>query len=295
MTRTRRTPAFTLVELLVVIAIVTVLIAILLPAVRLAREQAYTVKCAANLRSIGTALVIYVQDHRHYPAAYAGSSQIAQPNAYFVAVWPTRLRRALSNGGISVFTCPARDPEYEWKKVLGPPGSGPAPPAPPGPAFATEQATIFGYDPGEQFIDPVFQPFSYGYNSMGNPPSAYQRGGWLGLGRYTRGNASATDYFAGTHERRAIEVKRPSDMIAIADTDSTEIFGGYWDLQIAPRANPAMENDSVGNLHRSGANVLFCDGHVHWHPQRDLNEPAANPHTPRGSRMSAMWNADNRP
>ncbi len=57
--------AFTLIELLVVISIIALLIAILLPTLRTAREVAKSAACLSNQRQIGIALVTYSVDHRN--------------------------------------------------------------------------------------------------------------------------------------------------------------------------------------------------------------------------------------
>jgi prepilin-type N-terminal cleavage/methylation domain-containing protein/prepilin-type processing-associated H-X9-DG protein len=104
----KKTSAFTLIELLVVIAIIAILAAILFPVFAQAREKARQTACLSNVRQMGTALMMYVQD---YDEVYPGASQL-EPNRPDCQVAPCarkpfeiQLMPYVKNNGI--FTCPS--------------------------------------------------------------------------------------------------------------------------------------------------------------------------------------------
>ncbi|MEM9660023.1 MAG: DUF1559 domain-containing protein, partial [Planctomycetota bacterium] len=71
---------FSLVELLVVISIISLLIAMLLPAVQAARETARRAQCTNNLRQLVLATHGYESAHRRLPPGYASDSLRSPPS-----------------------------------------------------------------------------------------------------------------------------------------------------------------------------------------------------------------------
>jgi prepilin-type N-terminal cleavage/methylation domain-containing protein/prepilin-type processing-associated H-X9-DG protein len=266
---------FTLVELLVVIGIIALLIGILMPALTRAREQANTTKCGANLHTLGIALTMYVNQYNAYPGH---ASLVAGTTA---AIWPTRLR-VYTNNDHGVFHCPSQEQGFEWSKA---PPTGSA-------AKATSADSKFGYEEGELVLNVGTVPSSYGYNDWGTHDP-------IGDSRLQKGLGGDIAPLAfAVKEVRMSQVKSASDMIAI--TDST--CDRSWDWSIDPRepdqwpgrihgAKKKIVPANVPDPYR-GSNVLFCDGHVEYHTQKELviitlgGQP---------TEIARRWNNDNQP
>ena len=257
--RTRRS-GFTLTELLVVIAVIAILAALLLPALAKAKASAKSAACKSNLRQLGLALNIYVNDYEKYPgngAMYSGNT--------FQGIWATGLnwlkpylggkydptdlndsQTYWADGHRTVFSCPAVKPRY-YPGLFGAPG-----------------LSVYDLD--------------YGYNELG---TGWKDGNFrLGLGFTVDVIGFAPGGFGPLGPRYYVkpgDVKNPSDLIAIAD-------GGNW---LVPNYSGYSASSLRGPHEKGGANVLICDGHIEYGKDQTWNTPA--------TKARSRWNNDDQP
>jgi prepilin-type processing-associated H-X9-DG protein len=214
-----------LIELLVVIAIIAILAAILFPVFAQAREKARQSACLSNMKQIGLALGLYLQDH---------DEQFPQGN-YSVngglVTWRQLLEPYVKAGVASVETSDtAREKKSVW---VCPDAAGPYP-------------SVAGT---------IFAKAAAAAQQLGSQPArSYGANGYLVLDDYywSRGGTTA----------KLAAIPSPASLVFVAESAGSgrdNVWGRDdtdkgWNLpEVAGRAR-----------HSGGANFVLTDGHARW-------------------------------
>ena len=236
----RRTQAFTLIELLVVIAIIAILSAILFPTFAQAREMARKTTSLSNLRQIGSAMTMYIQDYDEtlLCAHINGQAGSTTPDNLGVFRWTWQLQPYLKNRAVFLSPSDVKDLSGTFC------GGGCRDPLNPNYGY------LWGLFP------------SYGYNWWYLAPDTRPQGQDI--------TTASTRYSRGV---KLTSVGSPTETLLLADSiwspsaSPANIGMGYFVVnppQFWTGAPPvtASSYGFVWPRHHNKANTLFVDGHV---------------------------------
>ncbi|MCL2647455.1 MAG: prepilin-type N-terminal cleavage/methylation domain-containing protein [Phycisphaerales bacterium] len=270
--------AFTLIELLVVVAVIALLIALLLPALANAKDYAKLTTCAANLRGIGTGLVVYQSDNDGYVVPSYNMGGSSADNTYSGGYndpldgWAPILDRdgvipGKRSGQGNIFYCPSTvemlgmadgdtgdDPNkprgyFEWPSVRTPDKKNVPPIDSSDPATATA-AQILADRGFTRTLRVAYWINSA--NPIGSSTTTDQD-------VYYTGSVGYQGTGAVMRLTKGIMFRRPSHLIALADG----LYAGKQNCNGLNGVN-SVTNSRVGFRHtkQQYANAAFADGHV---------------------------------
>lgn len=101
--------SFTLIELLVVIAIISILAAVLLPAINNAREKAKQARCISNLKQMHTAFRLYMTDY-NVTVRYAWLPALSEDTTWYTLLNNIYIKNQ------NVFRCPSAWNQQSFNK-----------------------------------------------------------------------------------------------------------------------------------------------------------------------------------
>ncbi len=240
--------AFTLIELLVVISIIALLVALLLPTVKKAREKARAVKCKSNERQILIAIMLYASDnHSFVPPTYGYTPfPYDPPDPAAGRTWAYRVRENL--------------PGTEGDPNVGSFFSN-APPPPVRTAFHCPSEPVHG---GlvfrEGYDDALYGMIREDYSL--NVLRAGRTGSFQGL-HYPRGGPTNFDNLDVENKRGLEHTYRgsPANTFLVADAVYMDLEPGdtYANGDNSFPINHAIINRHLGS---EAANLAFFDGHA---------------------------------
>ncbi len=244
---------FTIIELLMVIAVVAILAAILFPVFARAREQGRKAACLSNLKQLGSAYMMYVQDYDEtYPLSAQSPARIKE------AYWspPNLVESQSSPEYIGYYATQGANAVYPYTKnyqIWACPSSIPA------------DVPFTGGNPYPKFT-PGVQPteISYMFNGLLSSVNlvyvkfpTYVPLLWEGGGSRWRGAGHANP---GVNVNPMWHLTPDQWPFSLPDCTST----GYTSTGLKGTFWINMFRDRRPETHNGGQNWLFADGHAKW-------------------------------